>query len=468
MQTWTDNVRLSDHDKDAALVTTVSPGISISRSSGLLRGSLDYALNGIAYSKSDLPSQLQNSLRASGQAELMERRLIVDINATIGQQSASAFGLQSSPTQSSQGGGYTLSNPNRHEVATVTVSPAWRGVVGSWAKIEARGNFARTEVRGTSLGDSRGTGGLVSISGLGVGSLNWSLLLNSQRTAPADARANRLSSASAGLNYRPDPDWTLGADVGRERSDFLTGSGRNGGTAGLDAQWTPTPRTRVNGDWHHHDYGNSHVLGFSHRMSRSVWQLSHSRMVTVGNSTAGGSRTNYDQFFILFASIEPDPIKRDLMVRAYLQAQGLSADAPSNSGFLSSGPSEVDSGLLGVTLQGVRSTLSAQASRSVTRRLGSGLNQGDLASNAKVEQRSYSLTASHQLTPVSGIALTASRQQTLGDSTGQSTRLTSLTANWNGKLGPRFGVQIGARHARFEGVTAYAENAVYASLTQQF
>ncbi|MFX5464900.1 hypothetical protein ABTD44_21230, partial [Acinetobacter baumannii] len=80
-------------------------------------------------------------------------------------------------------------------------------------------------------------------------------------------------------------------------------------------------------------------------------------------------------------------------------------------------------------------------------------------SNSQVEQRSYTLTASHQLTPNSGISMTAARQQTLGDSSGLATRLTSLTAIWNGKLGPYFGLQLGARRSLFSGVTAYAENA---------
>lgn len=468
MQTWTDNLRLSDHDKDAALVTTLSPGISIVRNTGALRGSLDYTLSGIAYVKSDQASLLQNSLQANGQLQLLERHLFVDMNATIGQQAASAFGLQSTPTLGSQSSVSTLADANKHEVGTLAVSPMWRGFVGSLASFELRGNFTRTEVRGSSLGDSRGTGGSLRFTGLVGGPLNWWLLVNTQQTAPVGARANRLSSALGGLSYQPDPDWTLGASIGRERNDYLTETGQNGVTGGVNVQWTPTPRTRINGDWQHHEYGDSHGLSFEHRMSRSVWRLSDTQAVTVGNSAAGGVRSNYDQFYLLFASIEPDPVKRDQLVRAYLQTQGLSPDAPSSAGFLSTGPSQLRSQMLSVTLQGLRSTFTGQVNRSITRRLGDGLNQGDLANSSRIEQRSYSLTASHQLTPVSALSLTAARQETHGDTNNQATRLTSLTANWNGKLGPRFAVQLGGRHSRFEGVTSYSENAVYANLTQQF
>jgi uncharacterized protein (PEP-CTERM system associated) len=469
METWTDNLRLDDRAKDAALITTVSPGISIIRNSGMLRGSLDYTLNGIAYIKSDQPSALQNALRASGTAELVEQRFFVDMNANIGQQTISAFGQLSNPTLSPQGSVSTLADANRREVITASVSPALRGRAGTLASYELRTGFTMTEVRRSSLGDSRGSNSSLRFDGLVNGPLNWWTLASTQQIRPVSAPSNRNSSVTAGLSYHPDTDWTFGANAGRERTNYLGGGNRNGPTAGASVQWTPTPRTRINADWQHHPYGSSHSLDFEHRMARSVWHLADTETVTVGNTGAsGGVHTLYDQYFLLFTSIEPDPIKRDAMVRAYLQAQGLSPDAPVGGGFLSSGPSRLHNQLASVTLQGVRSSLTAQVNRSVTSRLGTGLNQGDLANSSHIEQRTYMLTASHQLTPTSGLSLTASRQQNLGDLASQTMRLTSLIANWNSRLGPLFTVQLGARRSRFEGVTPYTENAAYANLTQQF
>ena len=174
-------------------------------------------------------------------------------------------------------------------------------------------------------------------------------------------------------------------------------------------------------------------------------------------------------YFLLFASAEPDPVKRDALVRAYLQQLGLSPDAPASVGFLSTGPSQLHNQMLSFTLQGMRSNVTATVSRSITSRLGENLNQGDLASNSRIEQRSYSLSASYQLSAVSGISLTASRQESQGDaSSNLRTQLSSLMANWNTRLGTRLNVQLGARHSRFEGATPYSENAAYANLTQQF
>lgn len=468
-QTWTDNLRLDEHNKDAALITTVSPGISLVSNSGTLRGRVDYSLHGIAYLKSDEASRVQNSLAANAQAELISRTLFVDLRANIGQQSASAFGLQSAPTLGSQGAVNDLANQNQRETGTLAISPSLRGMLGGVATYDLRGDYTRTEVRGSSLGDSRGTGGSLRINQWNAGVLGWWLQANTQQVKARTASSNRNGSVRAGLNYRPDPDWYFTINAGRERNDYLGDGSQEGATGGATAEWTPTARTRVNADWQHHNYGNSHGLTFEHRMSRSVWRLADLSTTTLGNTgAAGGVRTYYDQFFLLFASVEPDPVKRDTLVRAYLQSQGLSPDAPLASGFLSTGPSRLRSQQLGFTLQGVRGSLSAQVSRSITRRLGNNQNQGDLANTSRVEQRSYVLTASHQLTPLSGVSLTASRQESTGELSSQSVQLTSLIASWNARLGPRLNGQLGARHSRFEGATPYTENAVYANLTQQF
>lgn len=468
MQTWTDNLQLDDRNKDAALITTLSPGISISANSGSLRGTLDYALNGIAYVKTEQPSRLQNSLAASAQAELISRRLYVDMRASIGQQSASAFGQQSVPTLGSRGSVSNLANANQRETGTIAVSPSLRGMLGSLASYQVRGDITRTEVRGSSLGDSRGEGLSLRVDEWNAGILGWWWSANTQQTRSTLAAAGRNSTMALGLNYRPDPDWALTANVGSERNNYLGGT-RNSATAGADVQWTPTPRTRAGASWQRHDYGNGHTLSLEHRMSRSVWRISDTQSTVLGNTGAsGGVRSNYDQFDLQFAAIEPDPVKRDARVREALQALGLSPDAPVAGGFLSSGPSRLRSQLLSFTLQGLRSTLSAQINRSITRRLGSNLNQGDLANSSRIEQRSASLSASHRLTPRSGLSVTASRLDTSGDLGSQETQLTSLMVNWDARLGARLSLQLGARHSSFEGVMPYTENGAYASLTQRF
>ncbi|MFG6416594.1 TIGR03016 family PEP-CTERM system-associated outer membrane protein [Roseateles sp. DC23W] len=468
-QTWTDNLLLDDLNKDAALITTVSPGISVVSNRGVLRGSLDYALNGITYLKSEQGSRVQNSLTANGQAELIGGVLFVDLRALIGQQNASAFGQLTAPTLGSQSGQNNLANVNQRETGMLSVAPTLRGMLGTLASYELRSELNRTEVRDSSVGDSRGHTTSLRVNQWNAGVLSWWLQASAQRVKSVTAPSNGTRMLKVGLTYRPDVDWLFTGNVGQERNDYVGATQRDGSTGGVTAQWTPTPRTRVGADWQRHGYGSSHALTFDHRLARSVWRLSDTQTTTLGNvGLQGGLRTNYDQFFLLFASLEPDPVKRDVLVRAYLQSQGLSPDAPIGGGFLSTGPSRMRNQQLMVTMQGVRSSVSVQATRTLTRRLGDNLNQGDLANSSRIEQRSYSLTLSHQLTPGSGLSLVASRQESQGDLASQAVNLDSVLGNWNIRFAGGSSLQLGARHSRSEGVVPYTENAVYANLTQQF
>jgi uncharacterized protein (PEP-CTERM system associated) len=469
-QTWTDNLRLSDQDKDAALITTVSPGITIRRNSGTLRGSLDYSLNGISYLKTDTPSQIQNALSANLQAELLPQTLTVDAQANIYRQNVSALGQQVNPLLGT-GGVSPLGNPNSRETGNLSVSPQWRSQLGGLAAVSLRGNLAVTEVRGSALGDSRTSGATLQFSQLSPGILSWYAQASTVQVRPKQALANRSSTVTVGANYRPDPDLALTANVGEERSNYLSqsGEGSDSRTWGVTGDWTPTARTRLSGNYQRHSYGDTRGLVFEHRMRNSVWLYSDTRSVIVGsNGSTGSVRTNYDLYYLLLTSVEPDPVKRDVLVRSTLQSLGLSPDAPVAQGFLSTGPSQNRSQQLSFTLQGVRTNLTAAVARTLTSRLGSGLNQGDLATNAFVEQRSYSLSGSYQLSPVSGLSVTASRQEGQGDGSGRSTLLTSWFANWTTRLGAGLSMQLGARHSRFESAAPYSENSVYGTVTQQF
>jgi len=469
-QSWTDNLRLTEQNKDAALITTVSPGINFSRSSGAIRGTLDYSLNGIAYLKSDVPSQIQNTLLANLQFELVPQTLTVEAQASVGRQSVSAFGQQANPVLGT-GGVSPLSNANSRETGNLTISPLWRSQLGGIAAMTLRGNLAVTEVRGSALGDSRSTGATLQITQLSPGKLGWYVQAATQQYRPKLGQTGRSSSLTLGGNYRPDPDLAFSANVGEERSNYLSqvGTSSDSRTWGLTGDWTPTARTRVSANYQSHRYGDTRGLVFEHRMRTSVWRYADTRSVIVGNTgSSGGIRTNYDLYSLLLTSVEPDPVKRDALVRAALQSLGLSPDAPVAQGFLSSGPSQTRSQQFSFTLQGVRSNLTATAARTLSSRLGSGLNQGDLATNAVVEQRSYSLSGSYQLSPVSGLSLTASRQESQGDGTGRATLLTTWFANWNTRLGSGLSVQLGARHSRFESTAPYSENSVYGTVSQQF
>jgi uncharacterized protein (PEP-CTERM system associated) len=467
-QTWTDNLAAQAGVKDAALITLIAPGVNVSSRAGRIRGALDYALNGSLYIKSDRKNSTQHALSGTAVAELIDRTLFVDTQASITQQTASAFGRQTVDN--------SLANANRNEVATLTVSPYLRGSLAGLASLELRANSSESNTKDSTLGDSRTSGGSLRIDGLVRGAVNWFGTATTQSTTYKASTSYRSATVNAGLRYRPDPELLLGMTLGQERNDLAGNGSRTTASYGLSGTWTLSPRTSLAGDWQHHDYGDSHSLSFSHRMARSAWRFSDSQSASLGNGQgngvgtgAAGQRSNYDLLFLQFASLEPDPVKRDALVRSTLQTLGLSPDAFSTSGFISASPTLQRRQDLSFSLQGLRTTVTALLSRSRNRQLGAATKvNDDFAQSSTITQRSASISLSHRLTPDSTVNVSLSDQQTRGDLAAQSTSLKSAIASWGGQLGRRGSVSLGARHSRFEGVTPYSENAVFATVVQQF
>lgn len=465
-QAWTDNLRSEGSasigggsGKDAALITTVMPGFTLYSGSGRVRGSIDYALSAIGYLKTDVPSRLQNSLAARGNVELWPQTFLVDVTASAGQQAGSAFGPQVADP--------TLSAANRREVLTLSVSPHLHGRLGTWADVVARVDEQRTEVRGTSLGDGRSRLASLRVDAREGGAVRMFGLLSRREGRYQGSSNGTTDSATVGLNYVPDPELTLTLSGGRERSDVATSNAATGSTWGTTARWVPGPRTNLTADWQHHAYGDSHTLSFEHRMNRSSFRFSDTDTLNQGFSSNGGRVTNYDMYYQLFASREPDPVKRDEMVRSYLQSLGLAVDGTAGSGFVTTSPNRQRMQQLGFSLLGQRTTLTGQIGRTRTRQVGASAT-GDLAQSPSIDQRTYSLSGAHQLTPNDSVSITASRLQSRGVAAGQFTRFDSLSASWTARLGLRSNAVLGLRHSRSNGVQTYSENSVTASMTQQF
>jgi uncharacterized protein (PEP-CTERM system associated) len=467
-QTWTDNNTLSSSNKDAALITLVTPGISVLSTVGPIKGSLDYSLNSVLYVKSSAANRAQQNLAAQGSTELIKNFLSLDAQASIAQQVASAFGQQTIDN--------SLSNPNRTEVATVSMSPHVKGRLFGWTAYDARASFVETNAKGSITGDSRNQSASLRFDGLGSGPLNWWTMSSGQQSSFKSGSKNMSAMARVGLNYRPEPDLSFGINAGRERNDYLStglvGSNNgktNSSTAGLNASWSLSPRTKLAADWQSHEYGDAHTFNFDHRMARSSFRLLSSQSVSLGNgSNVGGLNSNYDLYFLQFASLEPDLLKRDLLVRNTLLSLGLNPNAVATSGFLTSSPSLQERQEGSFTWQGLRTTLTTTASRSSTSRLGATAGSGDLAASGRIIQRGLTFSLTQRLTPISNATLTVSQTESQGDLATQTTTLKAITANWSSRLGLRTSIAVGARFTEFVSLTSYRERAVFANLVQQF
>jgi uncharacterized protein (PEP-CTERM system associated) len=223
-----------------------------------------------------------------------------------------------------------------------------------------------------------------------------------------------------------------------------------------------------------HSYGNSHSLTIEYRLARSAFRYLDTQAVNqtpqLGTASLGSV---YDVFFLQYASIEPDPIKRDQLVRAFLQGSGINPDTQLVNRVLTNTPVLARQQQLSYSISGVRTSLVLSAQRSATERLGSASGVvGDLSQFENVVQRGVSVTLSHQLTPSSsaGLSFSMLHNSGLGGSTLQpgSTKLRSLVANWSSRIANRTSVGLMVRHTDSDGIYSYRENAASVNLTQLF
>jgi uncharacterized protein (PEP-CTERM system associated) len=463
-QTATDNLKLTDKGKDAALITTVAPGISISSNSGRVQGFLDYSLNGLIYTKADEANTRQNSLSAVATVEAVENWLFLDARANMSQQVVSAFGVISADPK--------LNSGNQSEVSTLSLAPRIKGMLGGLMNYDLRADATETRAKDSITGDLSSRSASAQFSGLSQGLLNWSAALSTLQSQPRGGRDTQSTSATATLRIKPDYDWNFGLTAGQERNDYSSTTAETNATYGVNASWSPTPRTQLVADWMHHNYGNSHTLNFEHRMARTVFRLTDSQSANNGGpQNALGVQTNYDLLFIQLAAVEPNPVRRDVLVRNMLNSLGLSPNGLAGGGFLNASTSLSRRQEFAILWQGVRTTMTLSINQSTTNSLGTstGLADDDLSRSGKIRQRVASANMAYRLTPTDTATLVISRQQNRGDLNTQRSDLTSLSANWSGRLGIKTTVQLGLRHSSFDSPQQpYRENAVLASLVQQF
>lgn len=463
-ETYTDNALLRDDDKRGDLVTQLTAGLSLGHRSARLTGSLDYSVSGSAHARETKANEVTQGLRAQLRGELVSNWLYIDSSASISQQTISAFGLQTTDT--------AFDSSNRTEVRSLNLSPYLLRPLGTWGQIEARLQHGRQSAASTTLGDSTSNTGSLVVSSQGAPRLGWSVSAVRQRVDYESGRQSTTDALSVGTSYRVGADLRLNGSIGRDKSDIVSVADTHSTTWALGVQWLPSERTQFVLQREQRYFGDGHRLVYTQRLSRASWSLSSSRDVSTGATSFVPTSTS-TMFALLFASLaaeQPDPLQRAILVLQRLAALGISPNAEVTFGFLNSQVTLVSRQDASFAWQGVRTSFSAAAYRSDSRRLDEGAQAIDpLGGATRVRQHGYSLTLGHKLTPVTGISLTLSDQRTADAGTTRGNDLRSLLLNWTTQLGREGRLSLGARRVEFDSLTnPYTENAVFATYGVRF
>jgi uncharacterized protein (PEP-CTERM system associated) len=461
-QTFTDNRALTTN-KVSEAITELGAGLRVASNRGALRGSLDYGLAGSIYAKDNDSNELRHFLGAAATAELVDGSAFVDLRASYTQQAVSAFGTQAADR--------ALANANRTDVASLSVSPNLRGTLGSFARYQARAFVQTTRAKNTDASDADSASVSARLDSAGVGTLGWFAEASRQTSDFKAGRRTFDERVRLGATALIGTDLRLGVTAGRERTDLRVEGGASNDTWGLQADWSPSPRTALNASLEHRYFGNAHSLRFTHRTPNTSWAVSASRDLSDTSSQGvRGFGSAYDLFFRQFAALEPDEAKRDTLVRAYLGANNIDPRAVVVGGFLASTVTLKRAQSASVALIGARNTVTLQLSASRDERadqLATVLD--DLSTVREVRQRGATVDWAYRLTPQSSVSVALGYQRSTSDTSALQSTLKSLSALWTAPFGPRSTVSAGLRRAEFDSPTnPYDENAIFAALRMSF
>lgn len=480
-QLFTDNRAITATDRQADAVTVLTPSVRIASRSGRVQGSIDYSLSGVLYARDSSANTIQNALAARLAAELIERHGYLDVRASIGQQAVSALGTQSSRT--------TTVNDNRAELRTLGVAPSLRGRLFGNVDVEARLDSSWSSSSGNAAGDiasnraslrigsdrgsrvGAGSGGRAQADDRGGASakLGWSL--DASRSISDYDRGRRTTEDRlvALVSYTPQPGLRLFTTAGREWNDIQTIDQRGYSNYGGGVNWQPTPRTRLGLQVERRYFGNSHSFNFSHRLRRAIVSYADSRSALNSTAGVGATLSVYDLYFAQFASLEPDPVLRDVLVRTFLRAAGLDPNQRLTGGFINAAVSVQRSRNLSLAWQGRRNSAVLTAFSTATERADTLSNaQDDLSQVGELRQQGWSLSLSHRLTATSSVVLSLSEQRTPSRGGVSGNDLRSVDLGWTHRVSERASVSAGARRSQATGANAYDENSVSASLRLSF
>lgn len=463
-QTVTDNRLLSRDDRQAELITQISPGLHINRNFGRVKGHLDYSLSNYIYAGDTRSNNFQNSLNAVLHVEAIENQVFIDATALISQQSISAFGPQSPDP--------ALKTSNQSEVSAYEIAPHVRGSVPGVLNYQARANYSITRGGSFSAANSTSSGANASFSSeRSLARLGWTANVSRQLIDFDQGRRTESDRINGGLSFVVDPELILSLNGGRESNNYQFSDKSNYSTWGYGVNWRPNERARLSFESERRFFGNSHSLILEYRTPRTVWNYTDSRNISAGSpSDTRIGVTAHDLLFAQFASIAPDPVQRELLVNAFLLSQGIKPGALVTGGFLTSAVSLQRRQVLSFAMTGLRDTLIVSAFKTESSALNSlAPRTDDLSGGGLVRQQGVSLNVSHRLTPDSALNVGISQLKSSATVGARASDQRSLIATWTGRLGPHMNLALTARHIIFDSpTTPYNESALVAGLTFQF
>lgn len=462
---WTDNVGVTSDNEKSDWVMEVSPGISVLRQSGRLKGRFNAQVRNFAYADQSERNTTYVSLLGNGEFEAVEKFLFLEADARVSRGNMST--LRGRPEDD------VLNTDKNNETRLWSIGPRMQFRLGDSAEGLVRYQSRWYSGGSNTFGDQRIDRWTAKITDPAAFRLfGWQA--DYQRTdTEYDNKAYRALSeeiARGTLFINLTPQFRLRAIAGYESNDYTKARGENGEFFGGGFDWRPGERTRVSAVAEDRMQGRTYDVHFNHRMPRVAWDLRFANDITSPDQVLA-ARYDEDPLFQVIlnnpglVSEYPDPLERDNAARRLYDA----AYGPDS--LLTSAYYLERSAVARVSFFGVRNVVSLALQRRNRSPLSptGDASADDLAGFRNVDTRSSSLTLNHRLSGLSALIASYTYSKSEGHgSNALHTKRHSAAIGIATRLGPHTTGGLSFRHQRAEGASDYTENAVIANLGMRF
>ena len=298
------------------LIASVRPEFALHRRGAGLDLDLQAAATFLGYASGSESGGVLPDVRGNLKSAVIDRWVFLDAAAVVRQSEVDPFGARAGDR----------SNVNRRTETSYRLSPYIEREFAPNTSFLARHDFASTR-------NGAGDGARLTS--------NQTLVRVERQPVPLGAalEATRMRSetnGSLGTRFSLDTlrargslaiaqQVVLGVVIGQDRSSYLL-SDHTDALYGINAQWTPGPRTQVAAAVEHRFFGKSGSLSIQHRMPIMSFGISLSRQPVMSSSSLGvlGQGTDVRNFLdAILTTRYPDPTVRSGVVDSVVSRRGL-------------------------------------------------------------------------------------------------------------------------------------------------
>jgi uncharacterized protein (PEP-CTERM system associated) len=413
-ETYTTNSNLgpSSQQQDN-WVTELTGSIAVNGVGARARLNGTVALTGVLYATDSQNNYLYPTASLLGNIEAIEKFFYVDGAISVSQQYLSPFAPQPADNI-----GVTQ---NRYTSASYRVSPYIQGVFPGQVTYLLRNDSIWTNLSNTPTNVPGFVGSYVNrwIGRLDspIRTFGWSVDGNTTYTKFTNEQALTNEIVRGILHYQPDPQLRLDAIGGYEWNDYFVTKSENI-VYGVGAEWRPSDRTTVVGDWQERFFGSSYLASLTHRNPYTAFNINASRNITTQPQQLLALPAGSNVAALVDAAFTtriPDPAERAAAVQAFLSATGLPAVLQSPLNFYTQQVILYDQQSATFTVLGLRNSLALtiynRKSEVISGGSGVPLPPPFGAQNNNT-QRGASLAYNHRLTQLTNLNAIATRYDT--------------------------------------------------------